>query len=206
MKVMYVSPSGDDTTGTGTSTNPYRTIEYALSLFDSGDQIRLLEGTFTPVDSIVIVDKEGSIFSDYPGAAIIQPVAALSSAACISIIGSDRFTIQGVEIRQDSAGLARIGIMAYGVNHFICKTCSVDGFNVPSGDTYGIFGHGRGRIENCKIYDVTSAGENLYGVWTNNMHLIDCEVYSLSGSNSVSPLALSSTLSQFNVTNIVFVL
>lgn len=205
MKVMYVSPTGDDTSGTGALATPYRTIEHALSLFDSGDQIRLLEGTYTPVDAIVIYNMEGSIFSDYPGAATIQPTT-VSSAACIAIINSDRFTIQGVEVKQDSAGLARIGILAYDVNHFVCKTCTVDGFDVPSGDTYGIFSSGRGRIENCKIYDIDSMGENLYGIWTDNMHLIDCEVYSLSGAHDVYPIAVASTNVPFNVINIVFVL
>ena len=193
MKIMCVSPSGDDITGTGSFEAPYRTIERAILLFADGDQIRLLEGTFTPVDSIIITHMTGSIFADYPGSAIIQPSALSSSSACIAIINSDRFTIKGIEVKQDSGGVATVGIMAYNVQNFICQTCSVDGFDVASGNTYGILGYGTGRIENCHVYDMDSLGENMYGIWTDNMHIIDCEVYSLSGAGSVTGIEVSSS-------------
>lgn len=211
MKVMHVSPLGDDTTGDGSSTSPYKTIEHALSLFDDGDQIRLLEGTYTPADSIVIIGKTGSIMADYPGSAIIQPIMSSLSAACVAILSSGRFTIQGIEVKQDSSGMAKIGILAYDVNHFLCKTCSVDGFEMasgsaPSGNAYGIFGYGNGRIENCHIYDIEGYCDELYGIFTDNMNVIDCEVYSVSGVNSVYPIMVASSLIPFAVTNIVFVI
>jgi len=205
MKVMCVSPTGNDTTGTGSFDFPYRTIEHAVSLFVSGDQIRLLEGTYIPTDSIIISGKEGSIFSDYPGSAIIQPISATLSAACLEIVHSNRFTVQGIEIRQDQSKDARIGILANDVDNFICYTCSVDSFDVASGNTYGIFGNGTGRIENCKIYDIDSFGDELYGIWTNHMHVIDCETYSLSGTHDVYPINVSRYVSVFDVINIDFI-
>lgn len=210
MKVMHVSPTGNNTTGTGSYTSPYQTIEHALSLFVDGDQIRLLEGTYTPANSIVISNKTGSIMSDAPGGAIIQPIMSSLSAACIAIINSGRFTIQGIEVKQDSRGMAKIGILAYEVNNFICHTCIVDDFEMasgsaPSGNAYGIFGYGTGRIENCHIYDIDGYCDELYGIFTDNMHVIDCEVYSVSGVNDVYPIMVASSLVPFNVTNIVFV-
>jgi hypothetical protein len=206
MKVMCVSPNGDDTTGTGSFDLPYRTIEHAVSLFVSGDQIRLLEGIFIPTDSIIISGKEGSIFADYPGSAIIQPISATLSAACLEIVHSNRFTVQGIEIKQSQDGGARIGILANGVENFICYTCSVDGFDVASGNTYGILGSGTGRIQNCKIYDIDSFGDELYGIWTNNMHVIDCEVYSLSCTHAVRGVEVSSSTLPFEVIDITFIL
>lgn len=205
MKIMCVSPTGNDTTGNGSFDSPYKTIEHALSLFVSGDQIRLLEGTFITTDSIVISGKEGSIFSDYPGAATIQPINASISAACVEILNSTRFTVQGVEVKQSLDKAARVGIFANGVQNFICYTCTVDGFDVASGSTYGILGNGTGRIENCKVYDIDSFGE-LYGIWSNNMHIIDCEVYSISGTGNVRGIEVSSSTLPFDITNIIFVI
>lgn len=190
MKIMCVSPTGDDTTGNGSFETPYKTIEHALSLFSSGDQIRLLEGTFITTESIVISGKEGSIFADYPGAATIQPISA-NIIACIAILSSPRFTIQGIEVKQDQSQNASIGILANDVDNFICYTCTVDGFDVASGNTYGILCNGAGRVENCKIYDIDSFGDELCGIWADGIHIIDCEVYSLSGTHSVKGIYLS---------------
>jgi hypothetical protein len=206
MKIMCVSPTGDDTTGTGSFEAPYRTIEHALSLFADGDQIRLLEGTFITTDSVVISGKSGSIFADYPGSATIQPIFAISSAACVEIKHSSRFSIVGVNIKQDSGKLANAGIYANHVDNFICYTCSVNSFDVPSGDTYGILAGGSGRIENCHIYDMKSLGEELYGIYTANVHVIDCEVYSLSGAHNVTGIRVAASMLPFEVLDITFVL
>jgi hypothetical protein len=205
MKIMCVSPSGDDTTGTGSFEAPYRTIEHALALFADGDQIRLLEGTFITTDSIVISGMSGSIFADYPGSSTVQPNAAISSAACIEIIHSDRFTIQGINVKQDVNRFANVGIYANDVDNFLCSTCSVNEFAVVSGDTYGILTSGYGRVENCHVYDMVSAGDKMYGIYSANMHVIDCEVYSLSGTHDVTGICMAASLLPFQVLDITFV-
>jgi predicted outer membrane repeat protein len=44
---IYVSPNGDDTTGDGTISNPYSTIQKALTNVDDGGTIHLASGTYT---------------------------------------------------------------------------------------------------------------------------------------------------------------
>lgn len=210
MKIICVSPTGSDITGDGSASAPYQTIDFALTVFASGDQIRLFEGTYTPSDSIVLNNLEGSIFADYPGSAVIRP-ALCTSAACISIMNSNRFTIQGVEVKQDPRRRASIGILGHNVDNFICKTCTVDDFIVTSGlVAVGIKANGSGRIDNCNVYDFTSSADEVYGIHSEDLHIIDCETYEISGTSKVSPIYLTSVQaisgvpsdSQFYVDNV----
>lgn len=46
MADYYVSPTGEDTNGTGTQTSPWKTLAYAVSQVPANATIRLAEGTF----------------------------------------------------------------------------------------------------------------------------------------------------------------
>jgi len=61
--IIWVAPWGDDNPGTGSQTDPYLTIERALQDFVDGSQIRLLNGTYTPTDTVMISGLTGSIFA-----------------------------------------------------------------------------------------------------------------------------------------------
>lgn len=69
-KTMYVSPSGSDTSGYGTSEQPYRTISYALSLARAGVTIIVREGVYKEYiktvrnarsDSPITLSAEGQV-------------------------------------------------------------------------------------------------------------------------------------------------
>lgn len=47
MAIVYISPAGNDSTGNGTSGNPWQTISKAVSSTSSGDTINCLAGTYT---------------------------------------------------------------------------------------------------------------------------------------------------------------
>jgi hypothetical protein len=182
---MWCSPDGDDVTGNGTKDLPYATIEHAISLFSNGDQIRLLAGTYTPTDSVIISGVEGSLFSEDPKGAYIQPQKCTVHQAGVAILSSPRFTVQGIVVLQaaDATGNL-IGIYA-DVEHFICLTCSVTSFDVPSGVAVGIFATGLlGRVEDCTVQDFTCSGPAMYGIRTIGIPAIDCHVHNLSGVSS----------------------
>lgn len=46
MGYFYVSPTGSDTTGNGSSANPYLTIAKAVSILSSGDEVLCKDGTY----------------------------------------------------------------------------------------------------------------------------------------------------------------
>lgn len=188
MKIIWVATTGSDSTGTGSQTEPYATIERAIQDFTNGDQIRILDGTYTPTDSVVISGLEGSIFAENPGAVNIQPIKTTTHQASVAILDSPRFLLQGFNVLQaaDSSGNF-IGIYVENVEALLCFTCAVSDFEVPSGDCYGIFASGSlGRVENCKVYNLSGAGDKLFGIKTIGIDVIDSAVYSLSGAGSCS--------------------
>jgi hypothetical protein len=184
MRIIFVSVLGDDITGNGSDLYPYATIEKALSVFTDGDQIRLLEGTYTPTDSIVISGLSGSIFAEAPHIALIKPRQTLAYPACVVILDSPRFSLTGLNIEQATdVNTNQIGIYARNVNHLVCFTCSVHDFTSPSGDVCGIYASGNGRIQDCSVYSLNNVASYLSGICTSdNIDVIDCEVHNLSGA------------------------
>lgn len=183
--IIWVGTNGNDTTGTGSQSNPYKTIERALLDFGNGNQIRLLNGTYTPTDTIMISGMEGSIFSETPGGANIQPQRATSYGAALAIVNSDRFTIKGINIIQSASSEHNCGIYANNVNNFVAYNCKVSDFECDE-NCIGIFASGAGRIENCLIEDLTINNGDLYGIYTDGLHVIDNTVRRLVDRGSSS--------------------
>jgi len=191
--IIWVATTGNDTTGTGSQTNPYLTIERALQDFVSGSQIRIVQGTYTPTDTIAINNLEGSIFSETPGGAIIQPQMTSQYGAAIAITNSSRFTVQGVHIKQSTETVTAtsvpntVGLYATAVQNFVAHTVTVSDFSCPSGCA-GIWAIGSGRIQDCVIEDITIDNGDLYGIYANGISVIDNTVRRLidRGNSSAS--------------------
>lgn len=183
MDIIWVATDGDDISGDGSYDNPYETIDTALLYFDDGDQIRLKAGTYTPTDSVEISGYSGSLFADAPGAVFIQPDVTLSHQACVAVSDCERFSIQGITVLQASDPDGNnIGIYASNVQNLIIKTCSVDNFDVVSGNAYGIMvGGNLGRVEDCDVTNIVCGGDNLYGIYADGINVVSCFVDSLSG-------------------------
>lgn len=200
MKIIWVATDGSDYIGNGSYVLPYLTIEQALSVFESGDQIRLKDGTYNPIDSIVIFGMEGSIFADTPLGATIQPYQTVASTAVIEVSGSSRFGIYGVNILQALDGSNNMmGIYGHDVDNFIVHTCTISDFEVSLGltSTVGIAVSGSGQVENCNVYSLAAGGDYLYGIMVNGLvHVTDCSVYSLSGAGPcvVRPISVGGVL------------
>ena len=102
MKIIWVATTGNDSTGNGTRSSPYSSIERALQDFVSGDQIRILDGTYIPTDSIIISGMDGSLFAENPGTVYIQPEKTTLHQACVAILETERFSLYGINVLQAS--------------------------------------------------------------------------------------------------------
>ena len=184
--IIWVSKAGNDTTGTGSQTNPYLTIERALLDMSSGDQIRILDGVYTPTYSIVVSGIEGSIFAENPGSVSIRPLNITVHQAAVAVLNSPRFYIFGINIIQsneDSDNL--VGLYVDNVQTFIAYTCAVSDFESVSGSIKGIFANAQeGRIENCFIDNIVCSGYELTGIESYGLDIIDCHVKRLKGNNN----------------------
>ncbi|MEZ5962818.1 MAG: FG-GAP-like repeat-containing protein [Planctomycetota bacterium] len=75
---IWASPTGDDTLGDGSDTNPFRTISRCVTAAaGSGDTIRLTAGTFGDDDQIHITGKSVTVRGDGVDQTIVRPHATL---------------------------------------------------------------------------------------------------------------------------------
>jgi len=136
----YVSTTGDDTTGTGSITNPYRTIQHVLdSASTSGDTIILRGGTYN--ENVRIRKSNVTIKSKSDEWAVIQSATddANEDVTVIFDVDSDGSTLQRVEV---------IGGYWYGIM-FRTKW--------EWGDPNDRSGACNIIIEDCKIHDTGNA-------------------------------------------------
>lgn len=185
MKIIWVDTvSGSDITGDGFQANPFNSIRRAIQDMESGDQIRILPGTYVETDSVVVSGMDGSLFAEYPGTVYIQPEKTTQHQAGLAILDANRFSLYGLNVLQaaDPSGNL-IGIYAEDVANCLVYTCAVSDFEIPSGAGHGIFASGLlGRVENCRVSNMACGGGVLYGIRTNGINVIDCEATALSGA------------------------
>ena len=66
----YVSPAGNDSTGYGTQSNPWRTIKFAVSKAASSSRIHIAAGVYT--ETVGLYNKAMSFLGDNPLTTIVQ--------------------------------------------------------------------------------------------------------------------------------------
>lgn len=153
-KTIYVSPSGNDSTGTGEENSPYATLDKALSAAQNGNTIKLAAGEYTTPEnrwSGVVVNIEGASKAStiikgalWMGAGtddtIVKDVASItvSDVTFKNTTGSSNWSNTGL-------GFSRINDCTINV-----KDCAVDGFQ------HGIHMNGTNpetalNIEGCSV-------------------------------------------------------
>jgi len=114
----------------------------------------------------------------------IQPEKTTEHQAGLAILDANRFSLYGINVLQaaDPSG-NNIGIYAEDITTFLAYTCAVSDFEIPSGAGHGIFASGLlGRVEHCRVSNLICGGGALYGIRTDGINVIDCDVTSLSGT------------------------
>jgi len=194
MNILFVdTTNGSDLTGTGSQILPYASIRKAIQNMVSGDQVRILPGTYVETDSVVISGMDGSVFAEYPGTVFIQPEKTTEHQAGLAILDANRFSIYGINVLQaaDPSGNL-IGIYAEDISTFLAYTCAVSDFEIPSGAGHGIFASGLlGRIEQCRVTNMNCGGGVLYGIRAIGINVIECDVSDLNGTGDCEPCGIS---------------
>lgn len=205
MNIIWVAKTGNDTTGTGTESNPYLTINKAVSVFVSGDQIRICDGEYNETDAIVLSGVNGSIIAasgkqydedDIDPVVKIKPTSLALSNAIIHITNSTRFDIKGLYLEQaTNASGNQFGIKLEGSTNVHIQNCVVKNFDC-TGASYcvGIFGNSAtyGCVENCVVDNLSCDGMLVGGIIGNvsyGFDVFNCKVgeeYGIIGENTCS--------------------
>src|SRR5438477_1644261 len=148
----YVSPTGDDINGTGTSTSPFQTIQRAADLVNPGDTVIVKDGVYTTSNwGLVVLTRGGnssawvSFKSENKGGAVLD--------------GQNYTTTYGFDI--EPPGGSYVQIQDFEVRNF--KKIAIN-LNWPGGN-YDISGnhiHHIGRI--CSDEEVGYGGMYIHNV------------------------------------------
>lgn len=90
---LYVGPTGNDTTGDGTTAKPFATLAKVAAAAQAGDTIVFLNGTYTQVAGAVIPDGV-SLMAETPGGVTLQ---GQNLTTLLSLAGSTR--IEGLKFQ-----------------------------------------------------------------------------------------------------------
>ncbi len=102
-QIKHVSTSGSDTTGTGTSANPWRTVARAVRSLSPGDTLYIHAGTYT--DTEVDLAGEGAV-NGTPSAPIVlkrapgeaRPVLRASGVGPVFTLNRNYWVLSGLEV------------------------------------------------------------------------------------------------------------
>lgn len=162
---VFVSPTGNNSTGNGSQANPYQTINRALQGVQPGDAIRMLPGTYAGGTSIGNLSGTSNA-PIWLGGVTGQPRPVISGGATAMQLSRVRFVIlENLEVA---------GSTANGIN------CD-DGADYANSNAtrYVVF-------RNLYIHDIGTGGNNdglkLSGV--NDYFVLDCEFARMSAGGS----------------------
>jgi len=183
----YLSPTGSDSTGEGSLTNPWYELEVAVNRpqVQSGDEIVLLDGlydygadkqsigrSFDPNNPLIIRAAN-------PLGAIIQgagdPPGGNSDTEGIGIHGASGIVLDGLEIRHSGDNVLHIGVAA---SYITVRNCEVHDAGT-GGDAIKVNGSHHIVIENCTVYDPGRRRGSQSWTWQENIDFCsssDCVV------------------------------
>lgn len=120
MATIYISPSGNDTTGNGTSGNPYATISKAHTVATSGDSIVCKDGTYTWTSQSFT--KSLTISAETNGAAIFD-----ATGSDVAWILYNNCTVTLIGLRFQNADRTSGGDTdTFGINNSSASTWAFD--------------------------------------------------------------------------------
>jgi hypothetical protein len=111
MSTLYVSTTGNDTTGNGSQENPYATISKAVNMASNGDTIEVAAGTYT---ENITINKSISLLGADNSTTILQPPISTTTATIQITDGASgtaikQLTVKGKYTTQSTTGSGNSG-------------------------------------------------------------------------------------------------
>ncbi|MTK64220.1 MAG: PKD domain-containing protein, partial [Methanobacterium sp.] len=190
---VYVSTTGSDTTGDGTNTNPFATIQKSLNFVVNGGTIHLQSGTYktngvpitvtnnvtfmgeNPDTTIINANISGRIFVVSSGVTLMITNLTLANATADTggaIYSNNASNILNVTNCNLIGNNANNGAAIYNMGKITLNNCSFSG-NTGSSSGVGLYNTGSATVNNC-IFSGNKV--NAYGTVynTGNITLTGC--------------------------------
>ncbi len=185
---VYVSPTGSDTTGYGTNTNPFATIQNSLNFVTNGGTIHLQSGTYKTNGVPITVTENVTFMGENPNTTIINAttssriflvssgvtltianltLANATSATGGAIYSSNSSNILNVTNCNFIGNNANNGAAIYNMGTITLNNCSFTN-NTGSSSGVGLYNTGRATVNNCIF---TGNKVNAYGTIYNTGNL-----------------------------------
>ncbi len=196
--IVYVAGLGNDSTGNGTRTNPWRSVSYALGKLSSGGTVYMLAGDYSPFqvntpnvtvtastarDAIVrgvagsyaaaAIQAHHVTFSNFVVTDCKPPQDALASTTCVALYANSDFCVIDNLVVKDSVGTnsygLKTGCIAVDVAH--CQDVVVkncDIYNTGFGVSIAGYRSARNQVLNNKIHDLNAIIKNTPKTYNNN--------------------------------------
>ncbi|HFD39579.1 MAG TPA: hypothetical protein ENJ31_07005 [Anaerolineae bacterium] len=146
--VRYVSTTGTDSGGCTSSSNPCRTVQYAVDVSGDGDEIRVAEGTYTDIHSrlgitqtvylsrsLILRGGYKADFSEWDPAQYTTTLDAGGQGRVLYISGAINPTVEGLHFAHgdaDGLGGSSRGYDAGGGVYIITATAALSGCRIYS--------------------------------------------------------------------------
>jgi hypothetical protein len=153
---IYVNgSSGNDITGNGSWSNPYKTIQKAVNVSENGDTIYIRGGTYLPNKVITVGNKLGSTWltiRNYPGEYVIVNGSNCPTSyyinATFELINCNYIRLTGINVNHSRKGgiTLRSGCTHIQVDNCTIGNCSAFGFK-SNWDMNNI------TLEHCLFYN-----------------------------------------------------
>ena len=187
---VYVSPTGSDTTGDGSQTNPYLTILNGINMVNSNGTVYLADGIYLGTGNYgITIDKDVNIIGESQANTIID---AQGLNRIFTILSGFTVTIQDLTIKNGYGSGNGAAINNYGactVDHCSLISNTADGGAIGNSGsldvsnsifenntaigTYGsgsaIYNTGKSTVNNCTFLNNEAAGGTINNNWGSSM-------------------------------------
>jgi len=186
---IHVSNSGNDTSGDGSETSPYRTIKKAASLVTAGDLVLVSGGTYSEKDILPVTSgQEGDYitFLAKPGTGAVNishsATDVSDTAPLFNLISRNYIWIEGFQFKDSHFGLASIMIQdpsqdsgtTTGTHNVVVNNRFINVGSTENGPAWndssqiGVFNGADNVICNNYFFQVAGDGITLWGKQTSN--------------------------------------
>jgi predicted outer membrane repeat protein len=188
---VYVSPTGSDTTGDGTNTNPFATIKNSLNLVTDGGTIHLQSGTYKTNFVPITVTKNITFLGENPNTTVINGTGRIfivSSGVTLNLLNlsltnatsdtggaiycNNSSSILNVTNCNFLGNNANNGAAIYNMGMITLDSCNFAG-NTGSSSGAALYNTGKATVNNCIF---TNNKVNAYGTVynTGNLTISSC--------------------------------